>query len=114
MVPLTPDTLLIDVLARWQIPVILVAETTLGTINHTLLSIEALHSRAIPLLGVAFIGEANESSEAFIVELSGARRLGRLGHIAALTRESLAAAFADGFDVADFAAPTPALARPAP
>ena len=58
MVPLTRERLLIDVFARWRAPVVLCARTALGTINHTLLSIEALRRRDIPLLGVAFIGEA--------------------------------------------------------
>lgn len=102
MVPLTRDTLLIDVLARWKIPVILVAETKLGTINHTLLSIEALRARGVPVLGVAFVGKANDSSEAIIAEHSGVRRLGRLDRLEALNRETLAAAFAREFDLAAF------------
>jgi len=46
MVPLTPSELQIDLFARWRFPVVLVASTRLGTINHTLLSIEALRARA--------------------------------------------------------------------
>lgn len=102
MVPLTRDTLFIDVFARWNLPVILVAETRLGTINHTLLSIEALRSRAIPIHGVAFIGAANDSSEAIICAKGGVRRLGRLDRLAELNPATLAQAFARGFDVADF------------
>src|ERR1041384_3133786 len=66
MVPLTPQTLFIDVFARWRIPLILCARTKLGTINHTLLSIEAVRARKIPLHGIAFIGEANAESEKVI------------------------------------------------
>src|SRR5262249_21999724 len=43
--PLDRDTLYIDLFARWQLPVVLCARTALGTINHSLLSIEALRSR---------------------------------------------------------------------
>ncbi len=46
MVPLTAARCSIDIFARWLCPVILVARTSLGTINHTLLSIEALRARA--------------------------------------------------------------------
>ena len=53
MVPLTRQTLFIDVFARWQIPLILCARTALGTINHTLLSVAAIRARSIPLHGVA-------------------------------------------------------------
>ncbi len=60
MVPLNHRTLYIDVFARWGMPLILCARTRLGTINHTLLSIEAIRARKIPLLGVAFIGETND------------------------------------------------------
>src|SRR5690242_6611246 len=63
MVPLNRQILLIDLFARWQVPLILCARTRLGTINHTLLSLEAIRTRNIPLQGIAFIGEANAESE---------------------------------------------------
>jgi len=103
MVPLTRQTLFIDLFARWQIPLILCARTALGTINHTLLSIAAIRARAIPLHGVAFIGAANEESEGIIAELGQAKRLGRLPLVKPLTRENLAVAFAANFDARDFA-----------
>jgi dethiobiotin synthetase len=102
MVPLNRQTLFIDIFARWRIPVVLCARTTLGTINHSLLSIAALRARTIPVAGIAFIGDANEESEGIIVELGQVKRLGRLPHLAPLTRESLAAAFAQNFRREDF------------
>src|SRR5690606_14060465 len=57
LVPVTRNILYADLFARWQIPVIVCARTALGTINHSLLTIEALKSRGVPLHGVAFIGE---------------------------------------------------------
>lgn len=102
MVPLTRQTLFIDVFARWQIPLILCARTALGTINHTLLSIAAIRARAIPLQGVAFIGEVNEESEGIIAELGQMKRLGRLPPVKPLTRESLTKAFAENFRREDF------------
>jgi dethiobiotin synthetase len=103
MVPLTRDTLFLDVFARWQLPLILCARTRLGTINHTLLSLEAIRARAIPLHGIAFIGDANEESESIIAEKGRVKRLGRLPEIAPLVRERLEAAFAASFNRADFA-----------
>ena len=103
MVPLTRQTLFIDVFARWRIPVILCARTALGTINHTLLSIAAIRARAIPLQGVAFIGDANLESEAIIAELGQVKRLGRMPPVKPLTRENLRAVFAANFDAKDFA-----------
>jgi dethiobiotin synthetase len=102
MVPLTRTTLNIDVFARWKLPLILCARTALGTINHTLLSVAAIHAQAIPLRGIAFIGDANAESEEIIIEKSGARRLGRLPRVQPLTREALAAAFAANFTLDDF------------
>jgi dethiobiotin synthetase len=102
MVPLTCDVLSIDVLARWKLPVVLVARTTLGAINHGLLSIEALRRRDIPIVGVAFVGAANDDTQATIVKMGVVRALGRLPHLAPLTRASLRAAFADSFRLADF------------
>jgi dethiobiotin synthetase len=103
MVPLTPHTLFIDVFARWKLPTILCARTRLGTINHTLLSVEAIRARDIPLHGVAFIGEANPESEKIITEIGKVKRLGRLPVIEPLTRGRLAGVFSKTFDKADFA-----------
>ncbi len=102
MVPLRRDWLAIDLFADWQLPVILCARTGLGTINHSLLSIEALRLRDIPLLGIAFIGEANADSETTICTMGGVRRLGRLPRLPVLNAETLAAAFRENFDLAAF------------
>jgi dethiobiotin synthetase len=103
MVPLTRQTLFLDVFARWQIPLILCARTRLGTINHTLLSIEAVRARNIPLHGVAFIGEANEESEEIIAWIGQVRPLGRLPLIQPLTPTRLVQTFGTSFAVKDFA-----------
>jgi dethiobiotin synthetase len=102
MVPLDRFTLYIDIFARWQIPVVLCARTALGTINHSLLSIEALRRRNIEILGVAFIGEANFESERAICEIGGVRRLGRLPWLTPLTRNTLRTAFAATFNPSVF------------
>ena len=103
LVPLTLDTLFIDVFARWKVPLILCASTRLGTINHTLLSLEAIRARNIPLLGIAFIGAANDESERIFGTFGKAKRLGRLGLVTPLNSDTLASAFAAGFDAKDFA-----------
>ncbi|WP_095090091.1 dethiobiotin synthase [Mesorhizobium sophorae] len=100
MVPLNRRTKFIDIFAQWRMPVILCARTTLGTINHTLLSIEALRARSIPLIGIAFIGDEVADTQRTIVEFSGARQLGRLPHIDPLTSETLRDAMVAGFDLA--------------
>jgi dethiobiotin synthetase len=102
LVPVTREVLFADLFARWGIPVVLVARTGLGTINHSLLSIEALRARGVPLLGIAFIGDAQEDSEATISEIGKVRRLGRLPRLDPLDRTSLSQAFAANFRVEDF------------
>jgi len=103
LVPLNPDVLFADIFARWGLPVVVCASTALGTINHSLLTLEALRSRGVPILGMAFIGDANDSSEAAIVRFGRVRRLGRLPWLDPLTPDPLRTAFAAGFDTADFA-----------
>jgi len=103
MVPLTETVVFADLFARWRLPVVLVARTTLGTINHSLLSIEALRRRDVPILGVAFIGDPVEHSEEAIMRLGGVKRLGRLAILPTLDAASLRAAFATGFAIEDFA-----------
>jgi len=103
MVPLTRTILFLDVFARWKLPLILCARTRLGTINHTLLSIEAVRARNIPLHGVAFIGDANDESEKIISEIGKVKRLGRLPVIEPLTAARLKAVFAENFAAGDFA-----------
>jgi dethiobiotin synthetase len=102
LVPLNRTTLFIDVFTRWRLPLILCARTRLGTINHTLLSVEAIRARKIPLLGIAFIGEANPESESIIAEIGKVKRLGRLPMIDPLTPERLKATFAANFSARDF------------
>lgn len=103
LVPVTRQTLYADVFARWQIPVIVCARTALGTINHSLMTIEALRSRGVPIHGVAFIGDPVPDSENTIAAIGNVRRLGRLARLDALTPLTLAAGFAAGFDLNDFA-----------
>jgi dethiobiotin synthetase len=102
MVPVTRELIFADLFARWGKPVVLVARTGLGTINHSLLSIEALRSRGVPILGIAFVGDAVEDSEATIAALGKVRRLGRLPRLAPLNAATLAEAFAENFDLEAF------------
>ena len=102
LVPVTRTTLYADLFARWQVPVIVCARTALGTINHSLLTIEALRARGVPIHGIAFLGDAVPDSEAIIAEISGTRRLGRLPIIDPLNSENLAAVFEANFNIMGF------------
>ncbi len=102
MVPVTRQNLQINLYKRWDIPLILCARTGLGTINHTLLSIEALQARGMTLHGIAFIGEENADNMRTIGEFSGAKIFGRLPLLDHLDDTSLRMNFANNFNIQDF------------
>lgn len=97
MVPLSLGTVYADVFERWRLPAVLCARTALGTINHSLLSIEALRRRHIDILGIAFIGERNAEAESAVCEIGRVRWLGRLPWLAPLTPDTLQVAFKASF-----------------
>lgn len=103
MVPVNRQTLYIDILKKWtdehKAKVILCAKTALGTINHALLSIEALKARNIDIMGIVFIGEENKDNKRTIVDFSGVRNLGSIPKLDNLDRVQLAEAFYYNFDV---------------
>lgn len=102
MVPLTRDRLYIDQFKRWDLPVILCARAGLGTINHTLLSLEAIKARGIQCHGLIFIGAENEDNRRTIAEFSGAKILGVIPHLDSLTPKTLLMVFKQNFDSKDF------------
>jgi dethiobiotin synthase len=76
MVPLNEQSYVIDLARELDLPLILVARSTLGTINHTLLSLEAIRRRALPLAGVVMNGPETPHNRAAI------ERYGRVDVIA--------------------------------
>lgn len=78
MVPLSDNDLVLDMVQQLNLPVILVSKNYLGSINHTLLSIEALRSRNIPVEGIIFNGISNASTEHFILNYTKLKCLGRI------------------------------------
>lgn len=102
LVPLADDLVFADIFARWKIPVILCARTNLGTINHTLLSVEALKHRRTPIGGIAFIGDENIETQRIIARMSGVHILGRLPLLPSLSESALMRAFKENFDLGSF------------
>ena len=93
LVPLRRDWLQIDQIQRWGLPVLLVARSGLGTLNHTLLSLEALQRRDIPLLGVLLNGPPHADNPRTLEQLGGVPVLGCLPPLTTLNRSSLMAAW---------------------
>ena len=102
MVPITRDFMQIELFKRWGLPVILVARTTLGTINHTLLSIEVLRTRGLKLHGIIFNGPDNADNIRTIAEFSGAKILGCVPVLDSLEPRRLTEAFEQHFRLKDF------------
>jgi dethiobiotin synthetase len=71
MVPLNDRYLIIDLIEKLEAEVVLVSKNYLGSINHTLLSIEVLKRRNIPIKALIFNGNHDESSESYITQYSG-------------------------------------------
>jgi dethiobiotin synthetase len=103
LVPLTRQKLQIDMFAAWQAPVILCARTGLGTINHTLLSVEALQQRKIRLHGIIFIGPDNADTIHTIAEFSSALVLGHIPPLDVIDAPTLLHVFNERFRREDFA-----------
>ena len=89
LVPLDGATLMIDLAARLGLPIVLAARTGLGTINHTLLSLEALARRGLPVAGVVFSGPDHPRNLETIRRLGGAPILGRIPRLDPLTPAAL-------------------------
>lgn len=100
LVPVTRELLQITLMKRWRQPTVLVASTRLGTINHTLLSIEALRRRGIAIPGVIFNGEANDDTMHTIADFAAIPVLGCLPHLDPLDAATLKAAARAHLDLA--------------
>lgn len=78
MVPLNDQYLIVDLIAQLDADAILVSQNYLGSINHTLLSAAMLKQRGIPIKGIIFNGNADASSEEYILAYTGIPLLGRI------------------------------------
>ena len=79
----------IDQIARWALPVLLVARSGLGTINHTLLSLEALRQRSIPVLGLVLNGPLHPDNPRTLEAFGGVPVLAQLPPLEPLTASAL-------------------------
>lgn len=102
MVPLTAKLLYIEMFRRWRLPAIVCARTSLGTINHTLLTIESLRRWSVDVHGVIFVGDPHHENERIIPKMGDVRKLGRLPILESLDAESLRTAFQQNFNIDQF------------
>ena len=90
LVPLRRDWLQIEQLQRWRLPVLLVGRSGLGTLNHTLLSLEALRLRGVPVLGLVLNGPPHPDNPRTLEQLGGVPVLAELPPLQPLNAAALA------------------------
>src|SRR5262245_19527717 len=78
LVPVNDIQFMIDLMARLDLPAVITARSTLGTINHTLLTIEALQHRSIAVAGVVMVGPPDADNRRAIEQYGGVRVLGEM------------------------------------
>lgn len=97
MVPMNDEDMVIDLISHLELPVVLVAQSTLGTLNHTFLSLEALRKRDIPILGVVLNGPRHQSNYEAIQKYGDINILAEVEPLDELTAESLQHTFDNEF-----------------
>jgi dethiobiotin synthetase len=100
LVPVNDSETMADWIVLLGLPVLVVARTSLGTINHTLLTLEALRARSLPIAGVLMIGDRNGDNRAAIEHYGKTCVVGEMPRLDPLTRETLAEWSAAHLDVA--------------
>lgn len=78
MVPINDDEMVIDIAEKFNLPIVLVSNTYLGSINHSLLSVREIQRRNLHLIGIIFNGERNDDTEDVILKHAQAPCLLRL------------------------------------
>ena len=98
LVPLNGKEKMIDLMARLGLPAVVVARSSLGTINHTLLTLEALRSRELVVAGVVMVGESNSDNRAAIEEFGNVPVLAEMPRFGVLTSDALGQWAREHFD----------------
>lgn len=89
LVPLNDDVFMIDLISRFAMEAIVVSNHYLGSINHTLLTIEALVTRSIPIKGLIFNGITNDETERIILHRTNLPCLLRIKPESQLDKETI-------------------------
>jgi dethiobiotin synthase len=89
MVPINESEFMLDVMHHLRLPVLIVARSGLGTINHTLLTLQCLRASGLEVVGVIMNGPLNRSNRKAITEFGKVEVLAEIPPIEALSRETL-------------------------
>ena len=89
LVPINERELMTDLMRKLGLPLLVVARSTLGTINHTLLTLEALRHRALRVAGVVMTGDPNPENRRAIEQFGDVPVLGEMPRLVPLTPAAL-------------------------
>jgi dethiobiotin synthetase len=98
LVPVNEHELMVDVMRKLGLPVLMAARSSLGTINHTMLSLVALRYAGVEVAGVVMIGAPNVENRAAIEEYGKVQVVGEIPWLAEINRDILLETFAARFD----------------
>jgi dethiobiotin synthetase len=98
MVPLNERDMMRDLMQRIGFPIIVAARSTLGTINHTLLTLAALRDARLPICGVALIGHQNIDNRRAIEKYGNVRVIGHIPILEKINRAALLDVYEKHFD----------------
>jgi dethiobiotin synthetase len=101
-VPINDQAFMLDLMRHFAAPVILATRTTLGTINHTLLSVFAIRQAKLPLHGVVMIGKENVENRLAIERYGNVPVIGWIPWLEKIDRRTLVSTFEEKFDKATF------------
>ena len=87
MVHLRRDFMVVDLIGLLKMPVVLVSKNYLGSINHTLLSIEAMKTRGIEIIGIIYNGDRSEHMRELVWQSTGVPEIGNVEAGEQLTKE---------------------------
>ncbi|MBI3446920.1 MAG: AAA family ATPase, partial [Magnetospirillum sp.] len=90
MVPINEMALMVDLMERLRLPVVVVARSGLGTINHTLMTLDVLRRRHVPLLGVVMNGQRNPANHQAIEHFGGVKVLAEIQPLLAVNAATIA------------------------
>lgn len=92
MVPINEEELILDLIKNLAVEVIVVSQNYLGSINHTLLTINTLKQHHVKIKGIVFSGEENLESQRYILKYSGLHLIGRIPFLNNLSKEEISLA----------------------
>ena len=98
LVPINDRKTMLDLMRQLAAPIVIATRTTLGTINHTLLTINAVRNAGLRLTGVVMIGDENKNNRDAIEHYGQVSVIGWIPHLTRIDRSSLLDVFANNFD----------------